>query len=56
MRIVYDELTKEVIQVVNDDSSITAAPQGVVIIQGSEQTVMEAASLLGLIFPSEEVV
>lgn len=48
MRIVYNELSKEVTQVIQDDNSITAFPPGYAVLQGTEQACLDIASLLGL--------
>lgn len=48
MRIVYNELSREVTQVIADDNSITSFPLGYAVLQGSEQACLDMASLLGL--------
>jgi len=48
MRIIYNELSKEIVQVVTDDNSISAYPADLSVIQGSEQSCLDMAGILGL--------
>jgi hypothetical protein len=48
MRVVYNKLSKEIVQVVEDDNSITAFPPDLAVIQGDEGEIVTIAQALSL--------
>jgi hypothetical protein len=48
MRVVYNKLTLEIVQVVEDESSITALPANVGVLQGDNDVIVITAQALGL--------